>query len=157
MGTVFILEEHLPQRCFVISGAWVIRLDRTANILASHLQWHSFFKVNVFLWNKHLQSYLFSKLQSQFTIPVAAIPPKIHPWFQTCIYWTIVVICQHQLHLSIYFMVLVFYGTSIWSHLLCQRHCVYFTTLIVAIHYSKSFVVDSMTFEGTVFIWAKQL
>ena len=44
----------------------------------------------------------------------------------------------------------LFHGST-WSDP-CQGHCVYFTTLVAAIHYNKRSVVDSRKFEGYVYL-----
>ena len=67
----------------------------------------------------------------------------IPPWFQAC---------RHQFQTSI-----IFYGSVIISRMdlkrsISQAFCVYFTTLVVAIHYSKWSVLDSRKFEGYIYL-----
>ena len=93
MSTLSILEEHLQPCIVYIQCIWqtfpskaycyfkgalaVMYLSGTIIIPWGCLQWSSFLKDIVFLWNKHLQSSLFSKVLSQFTIPVADIKSMI--------------------------------------------------------------------------------
>ena len=80
MNTVFITEERLQPWINYIQRFWqiflfkayyyfkrvlaVIYLNGTVIISGGHLQWSSIFKGTVFLWNKHLQSSLFSRILS---------------------------------------------------------------------------------------------
>ena len=84
MDTIFILEELLLQWIVHIKCIWPIFLFKTycnfKGALASiylggtviisegHMQQSCIFKGKVFLWNKHLQSYLFLKIFSQFAL-----------------------------------------------------------------------------------------
>ena len=80
MDTVFIIEEHLQPWINYIQCIWqislfkayyyferalaVIYLNSTVIISGGHLLRSSIFKCTVFLWNKHLQSSLFSRILS---------------------------------------------------------------------------------------------
>ena len=82
MNTVFISEQHLQPRITYLQWIWqiflfkvyrnfkgalaAIRLSGTIIISGGHLQWSSIFKSTVFLWRKHWQSSLFSKILSYF-------------------------------------------------------------------------------------------
>ena len=77
MDTVFILGEHLlPEliicnvfdKYFYLKHLWMVVIKT-----GGHLQWSRIFKGTVFLWDKHLQSSLFSRILSWFVIPVAVI------------------------------------------------------------------------------------
>ena len=50
-----------------------VHLNGTVIFSGGLLQWFSIFKGTVFLWNKHLQLSLFSKVLSLFAVPVAVI------------------------------------------------------------------------------------
>ena len=80
MDTVFIIEERLQPWINYIQRIWqillfkayyyfkrvlaAIYLNGTVIISGGHLQWSSIFNCTVFLWNKHLQSSLFSRILS---------------------------------------------------------------------------------------------
>ena len=80
MDTVFIIEEHLQPWINYIQCIWqmflfkaycnlkraltAIYLNGTVINSGGHLPWSSIFKGTVFLWNKHLQSSLFSRMLS---------------------------------------------------------------------------------------------
>ena len=82
MNTVFISEQHLQPWITYLQWIWqiflfkvyrnfkgalaAIRLSGTIIISGGHLQWSSIFKSTVFLWRKHWQSSLFSKILSYF-------------------------------------------------------------------------------------------
>ena len=71
----------------------------------------------------------------------------IPPWFQACINWKIVCYLTTSIAALRFFYLSLFHGST-WSDPLCQGHCVYFTTFIPTIHYSKRPVVDSRKFGG---------
>ena len=96
MDNVFILEEHLQPWIVYIQRTWQVfmfklycnfkgalaamYLSGTVIISECHLQWSSIIKGTVFLWKKHLQSSLFSKILSLFAILVAVIQSTNNPF-----------------------------------------------------------------------------
>ena len=69
-----IWQIFLLKACCNFKGVLsAIYSSGTVIFTGGHLQWSTILKGTVFLWNKHLQSSLFSKILSQFAIPVAVI------------------------------------------------------------------------------------
>ena len=77
--TVFSRWELAATNCLYtmyltnISIKCILLFQRSTCIWGSLLQWPSIFKGAVFLSNKNVQPFLFSKVLSYFAIPVAAI------------------------------------------------------------------------------------
>ena len=71
----------------------------------------------------------------------------ILPWFQACINCKMACYLTTSIAAIRFFYLSLFHGST-WSDPLCQGHCVYFTALIVNIHYRKRSVVDSRKREG---------
>ena len=81
----------------------------------------------------------------------------IPPWFKACIYWKKSVTWWHHFDPSIFSMIVSLFHGSTWSDPHVKRStwlCVYFTTLVAAIHYNKWSVVDSRKIEVYVY-WKK--
>ena len=63
--TMYLRDISIKAYCNFKGILPFIHLMGTVIISEGHLQWSSIFKGTVFLWNKYLQSYLFSKILSQ--------------------------------------------------------------------------------------------
>ena len=58
-------------------------------------------------------------------------------------------VCYITTHVSIFPMIVLSFRLK---RSICQKHCAYFTTLVVTIHYEKRSVFDSRKYEGYVYL-----
>ena len=95
----------------------------------------------------YLKFTVFSHNSSSCRKEISRLSNMIPPCFQACINSKIACYLPTSV-VAVRFFYLSLFNGSTWSDQLCQRHSLYFTTLIATIHYSQWSVVDSRKFEG---------